>query len=82
MSMVTVFPSQLQPSLKTKDINWLRDAKFFYVLCSDIDECGETSLLNTCGALQHCVNLPGNFHCTCIQGYKMSTEGCVGLYTC
>lgn len=33
---------------------------------SDIDECGNETL-NTC--VQNCINIPGNYTCSCKEGY-------------
>ena len=53
-----------------------------YVLCyfilthTDIDECAE----NPCGANAQCVNLPGQYVCSCDKGFKASaaTGNCEG----
>ena len=40
------------------------DVKYFYI--SDIDECREA---NVCGSNSLCNNYPGNYTCTCQDGY-------------
>ena len=39
-------------------------------------EC-EDEKNNTCKSNGKCVNVPGSFHCVCIEGYHLDTEACV-----
>nr|XP_026692192.1 zonadhesin-like isoform X3 [Ciona intestinalis] len=46
------------------------------VLCTDINECEDTSL-NNCVEFAECLNLAGSFHCQCLSGYTgIPTESC------
>ncbi|XP_065275719.1 adhesion G protein-coupled receptor E5-like [Emys orbicularis] len=40
--------------------------------CQDIDECQGPSLAD-CGPHANCTNVPGNYSCTCIDGYEPSS---------
>ncbi|XP_034648726.1 adhesion G protein-coupled receptor E5 [Trachemys scripta elegans] len=40
--------------------------------CQDIDECQGPSLAD-CGPHANCTNLPGNYSCSCIDGYEPSS---------
>nr|XP_042702294.1 adhesion G protein-coupled receptor E5-like [Chrysemys picta bellii] len=41
-------------------------------LCQDIDECQGLSPAD-CGPHANCINVPGNYSCTCIDGYEPSS---------
>ena len=49
---------------------------FFNTTIIDINEC-EDEKNNTCKSKGKCVNVPGSFHCVCIEGYHLDTEACV-----
>uniref|UniRef100_A0A8C3F8C3 Uncharacterized protein n=1 Tax=Chrysemys picta bellii TaxID=8478 RepID=A0A8C3F8C3_CHRPI len=40
--------------------------------CQDIDECQGPSPAD-CGPHAKCINLPGNYYCSCIDGYELSS---------
>ncbi|XP_030959257.1 putative wall-associated receptor kinase-like 16 [Quercus lobata] len=44
--------------------------------CQDINEC-EVEKNNTCKSKEKCVNVPGSYHCECIEGYHLDMEACV-----
>ena len=46
---------------------------YFLLMCL---EC-EDEKNNTCKSNGKCVNVPGSFHCVCIEGYHLDTEACV-----
>lgn len=39
---------------------------------TDIDECMENTGLGPCA--NACVNTPGSFHCTCLNGYRLAAD--------
>ena len=49
---------------------------YFILTHTDIDECAE----NPCGSNAQCVNLPGQYVCSCDKGFKASaaTGNCEG----
>ena len=49
---------------------------FFNTTIIDINEC-EDEKNNTCKSNEKCVNVPGSFHCVCMEGYHLDTEACV-----
>ena len=46
---------------------------------SDIDECADATT-NNCDFNAMCTNTPGNFTCTCNQGYTGNGVVCIGKY--
>ena len=46
---------------------------------TDIDECAQNA--DNCDVNANCTNIPGNFTCTCKQGYEGSgtTGSCSGM---
>ncbi|XP_037829285.1 mucin-like protein isoform X3 [Kryptolebias marmoratus] len=44
-------------------------------LCQDVDECSLSS--STCPAFSHCVNSPGAYVCSCLNGTIASNNTCV-----
>nr|XP_035977282.1 signal peptide, CUB and EGF-like domain-containing protein 2 isoform X4 [Halichoerus grypus] len=47
--------------------------------CEDIDEC-ENELNGGC--VHDCLNIPGNYRCTCFDGFKLAHDGHNCLVTC
>ncbi|XP_016086843.1 signal peptide, CUB and EGF-like domain-containing protein 3 [Sinocyclocheilus grahami] len=47
--------------------------------CEDIDECA--SEYNG-GCVHECINIPGNYRCTCYDGFRLAHDGhnCLGLH--
>ena len=65
-----------------------RCASFFYfqytaigdmsaLTSSDIDECA-TDAADICSLNANCTNSPGNFTCTCFEGYRGDGVLCLG----
>ncbi|XP_070175148.1 fibrillin-2-like, partial [Littorina saxatilis] len=50
--------------------------------CQDVDECDETSGLNTCEETEVCNNFAGSFSCTCRNGYKRANGTCGDVDEC
>ncbi|XP_059150257.1 fibrillin-1-like isoform X2 [Physella acuta] len=42
--------------------------------CKDIDECADEEM-NLCSVLDRCVNVDGNFNCSCPPGYSLDNDG-------
>ncbi|MGH0115688.1 UNVERIFIED_CONTAM: hypothetical protein FKN15_038011 [Acipenser sinensis] len=47
--------------------------------CEDIDECDNDY---TGGCVHECINIPGNYRCTCYDGFMLAHDGhnCLGMY--
>ncbi|XP_019187489.1 PREDICTED: wall-associated receptor kinase 2-like [Ipomoea nil] len=47
--------------------------------CTDIDECKNPETMKSCE--QRCINLPGGFNCSCLEGYfgdgRKGGQGCI-----
>lgn len=46
-------------------------------LCADVDECERE---DNAGCVHDCVNIPGNYRCTCYDGFHLAHDGhnCLG----
>lgn len=42
-------------------------------LCTDVDECTEKTPCS-----ERCVNTPGSYYCTCLPGFRLQGDECVG----
>ena len=53
---------------------------YLYVIFTDVDECEFIELLHIlCGSNADCVNTPGSYDCTCLDGYALDVNGfCMG----
>ncbi|XP_065432517.1 adhesion G protein-coupled receptor E3-like [Chrysemys picta bellii] len=49
--------------------------------CQDIDECQGPNPAD-CGPHAHCTNVPGNYSCTCIDGYEPSSGKANFMHAC
>lgn len=48
---------------------------------TDVDECNSTDISSTCGQMSICINTPGSFMCSCLEGYELSgSVGCTGKF--
>lgn len=63
-------------------------SKLHFVLCvcilpfSDIDECHELTGSNDCAGNASCTNGPGNYSCTCKNGFEGDPrKGCTGKFS-
>ena len=47
-----------------------------YILQSDINECTQ----GIAGCDHHCINTPGSFYCTCLNGFELFSDNrsCAG----
>lgn len=59
---------------------YLFSSSFILSLLLDIDECRNP---NVCGVNTNCINLPGNYTCTCRDGfYGNAYDGCGDIDEC
>jgi len=48
-----------------------------YLLSADVDECATEY---NGGCVHECINIPGNYRCTCYDGFRLAHDGhnCLG----
>lgn len=54
----------------------------FIFVFSDIDECSSDND-NQCDHKDRCINTPGGYKCSCVEGYRLENDGttCTGDLT-